>query len=67
MGKRVPVRAKREFADLLRTWRERKRLSQSEAARLLEVPVRTLQNWEIARVMPHPYAHAAILRVISRK
>lgn len=53
MGKRVPQRLKNEFAAELKAWRERRTLTQTEAARRLGLEsVRTLQNWEIARTMP---------------
>jgi putative transcriptional regulator len=36
----------------LKSWRNRKGLSQSQAARVLGVSVRTLQNWEQGRNVP---------------
>lgn len=67
MGKRVPKRAKLEFADELKAWRARKRLTQVEAARVLEVPLKTLQNWEIARTMPTGLGLLTINRIISHR
>lgn len=53
MGKRVPKRLKTEFAKELKAWRERRELTQVEAAKRLGLEsVRTLQNWEVARTMP---------------
>jgi len=53
MGKRVPQRLKTEFAKELKAWRERRELTQVEAAKRLGLEsVRTLQNWEIARTLP---------------
>lgn len=66
MGKRVPQRAKQEFADTLKEWRSNKRLTQVEAAQRLEVPLKTLQNWEIARTMPVGYAYTAIMRILPK-
>jgi DNA-binding transcriptional regulator YiaG len=52
VGKRVTKRSKQEFANKLKAWRERCELSQSQAADRLNLSVRTLQNWEIARTAP---------------
>jgi DNA-binding transcriptional regulator YiaG len=65
MGKRVPKKHKEEFAKELKEWRTRKKLSQSEAAEKLGIPVDTLQNWEIARTMPQGYASAALRKIFS--
>jgi len=40
------------IADELKAWRTRMHLSQEEAARLLEVPVATIRNWEQGRNEP---------------
>jgi DNA-binding transcriptional regulator YiaG len=66
MGKRVPQKAKREFMDALKSWRARNGLSQSEAAERLGVPLKTLQNWEIARTKPQGFAEAALLKIIAK-
>lgn len=65
MGKRVPQREKKQFARELKEWRENKRLTQEDAAKLLGVPsVRTLQNWEIARTMPTGLALVFLRRLL---
>jgi len=66
MGKRVPKKEKKAFAAALKSWREDRKLTQVEAARVLEVPLKTLQNWEIARTKPQGFAHTAILRLLER-
>ena len=43
----------REVAELLKAWRARANLSQSVAAAMLDVPVRTFQGWEAGRNMPY--------------
>jgi DNA-binding transcriptional regulator YiaG len=43
-----------DTANALKSWRERERLSQTEAAIRLGVAVRTLQGWELGRPMPYP-------------
>jgi DNA-binding transcriptional regulator YiaG len=53
MGIRVTKKTKTAFADLLKDWRARRRITQAEASAELGVPLRTLQNWEIARTAPH--------------
>lgn len=50
-------------ARLVRTTRTRLGLTQEDFARRFRVPVRTLQEWEQARVMPPDYA-IAYVRVI---
>lgn len=57
----------KQFAKTLQAWRERKGLTQVEAARKLGISVRTLQNWEIARNMPRGYGLAALLKVIGAR
>jgi transcriptional regulator with XRE-family HTH domain len=43
-----------DAAEILKAWRKRERLSQTEAAIRLGVSVRTLQGWELGRPMPYP-------------
>lgn len=66
MGKRVPKKEKKAFAAVLKAWREERKLTQAEAARVLEVPIKTLQNWESARTKPQGFAHTAILHILER-
>ncbi len=47
-----------------RTLREQTGLSQAELARLMEVSLRTLQNWEQARRQPSGPA-AALLKILA--
>ncbi|MEI6349474.1 MAG: helix-turn-helix transcriptional regulator [Verrucomicrobiota bacterium] len=56
---------KEEFATIMKQFRERRKLTQEEAAADLGVSVRTLQNWEIARNMPNGYGLQAILRTLE--
>jgi len=65
MGKRVSKKSKREFMDALKAWRTANKLSQSQAAERLGVPLKTLQNWEIARTKPQGFACTAIAKIIS--
>jgi DNA-binding transcriptional regulator YiaG len=65
MGKRVTKKSKREFMDALKAWRSANGLSQSQAAERLGVPLKTLQNWEIARTMSQGFGQVAIGRVIE--
>jgi len=41
-------------AELLKQWRDANGFSQSQAAQFLQIPVRTLQNWEQGRAVPYP-------------
>src|SRR5713226_6310198 len=64
MGKRVTKKSKLEFAAALKAWRSTHKLSQSQAAERLGVPLKTLQNWEIARTKPQGFAESALLKMI---
>jgi len=67
MGLRVPERQKDQFARDLKSWRERRRFTQTEAAEFLGVPsVRTLQNWEIGRTRPVGVALGLLRKAIER-
>lgn len=52
------------FAQLLRKWRERHGYSQRDAAVVLKVSKRSLENWEQERAMPQGYGLQAMLEVI---
>lgn len=52
MGKRVSLKQKQQFAEMLKAWRRNRGLSQQGAAKALGIPKRTIQNWEVARTMP---------------
>lgn len=43
---------KKDFAQILKDWRRRRRLSQPDAAAELGVPVASLRNWEQRRSSP---------------
>ena len=49
------------YGDAVRATRDRRNLSQAEAAREIGVSERTLQGWEIADVVPQPRHRRAIL------
>jgi DNA-binding transcriptional regulator YiaG len=53
------------FPATLKRWRRRRGLSQSQAARLLGVPVKSLQNWEHGRNTPGTLARAHLDQLIS--
>ena len=55
------------FAELLRKWRERHGYSQRDAAQVLQVSKRSLQNWEQERAMPQGFGLQAMLEVINRR
>ncbi len=68
MGQRVTQKSKDEFAKLVKEWRERKGLSQSEAAEELGLPSkRTLQNWEIARTRPVGLVYRILQKILQPK
>ncbi len=66
MGKRVTKKSKREFMEALKGWRSDNGFSQSQAAERLGVPLKTLQNWEIARTKPQGFAESALLKIMAK-
>ena len=64
MGIKVTKKSKAEFAGKLKRWRIRENVSQSGAAEILRVPVRTLQNWEIARTKPTAFVERELMKTI---
>lgn len=67
VGKPVPQSVKDEFAKKLKAWRERQKLSQSQAAKKLNININTLQNWEIARTAPPESTRNLLLMVMGGK
>jgi DNA-binding transcriptional regulator YiaG len=55
------------FAQLLRKWRERNGYSQRDAAVVLKVSKRSLENWEQERAMPQGFGLQAMLELIQVK
>ena len=56
-----------KFRKLLKRWREAKGFTQQDAAKHLDVSLRTLQNWEIARNMPRGFGLKALVELLSSK
>lgn len=55
------------FAQLLRKWRDRNGYSQRDAALVLKVSKRSLENWEQERAMPQGFGLHAMLEIIKPK
>lgn len=55
------------FANLLRKWREKNQYSQRDAAEVLKVSKRSLENWEQERAMPQGFGLQAMLEIIQPK
>lgn len=55
------------FADLLRQWRDLHGYSQRDAAKVLKVSKRSLENWEQQRAMPQGFGLQAMLEIIRPK
>ena len=55
------------FADMLRKWRDRNGYSQRDAAEVLKVSKRSLENWEQERAMPQGFGLQAMLEIIQPK
>ena len=54
-----------EFANLLRAWRADNEFSQRDAAQVLGINKRTLENWEQGRAKPNPHA-ALLIRLVEK-
>jgi len=55
------------FAQLLRQWRDRNGYSQRDAAEVLKVSKRSLENWEQERAMPQGFGLQAMVEIIQPK
>lgn len=55
------------FGAAVRKERDRRHLSQQEAAREIGVAVRTLQGWEISDVVPHPKHRRAVIEWLGHE
>lgn len=53
------------FPQTLKRWRRRRGLSQSQAAPVLGVPIKTLQNWEEGRNTPGTLARELIAQKMA--
>lgn len=60
----MPKRLKKNQAEslpvLLKHWREARGLTKADAARKLDIPYRTLQDWELGNRTPRGFALRAI-------
>jgi DNA-binding transcriptional regulator YiaG len=54
------------FADTIRSERQRLNLTQAEAAAVLEVPARTLWEWEHGKTTPLPVAQEGVIARLKR-
>ena len=55
----------RDFANALVAWRERNDYTQKQAAEMLGVSRRSLENWEQERAMPQGFGLTAMLKIIQ--
>jgi len=55
----------RDFANALVAWRERNDYTQKQAAEMLGVSKRSLENWEQERAMPQGFGLKAMLDFIE--
>lgn len=55
-----------DFARVLKAYRMREGVTQAQASAQLGVPLRTWQNWEIARNLPPSFALAALLDLLDQ-
>lgn len=55
-----------DFALLLKNWREENEFSQRDAACVLGIKKRTLENWEQERATPQGYGLTALVRKLRQ-
>lgn len=53
------------FAERLKAAREDAKLTQQGLAYLLEIPRRTIQDWEAGKMVPPPYVQRLVLKEIK--
>lgn len=65
----IPMTATKQkpFATKLREARSRSGLSQSQAAKQCNVPVKTFQNWEQDRATPSPIIQEFVLKKLANQ
>jgi putative transcriptional regulator len=61
----MPSSANDMMKTKLKNWRKALGLSQTQAAKRLEVPLATLRNWEQGRNEPIGFAQVALLKIIN--
>jgi DNA-binding transcriptional regulator YiaG len=54
------------FANLVRAWRLKHKLKKTEASRVLKIPYRTFQNWELGTHEPRGLGRRLIIEKLSR-
>lgn len=54
------------FPKLVVAWRDKRKLNRAEAAKLLDVPYRTLQDWEAGLRKPRGIALKLITKKLAR-
>lgn len=55
-----------DFAKLVTAWRTRRKLNRAEAARLLDIPYRTIQDWEAGLRRPRGIALKLLTKRLGR-
>ena len=53
------------FAERLKEARKASKLTQQGLAYLLEIPRRTIQDWEAGKMVPPPYVQRLVLKEIK--
>ena len=57
-----PRKTNMKFSTALKSWRKKRKVSQSQAATQLGVSIRTLQSWEIEAREPHEITQIELKR-----
>ena len=61
----MAAKRKPKFCEVVRRWRESRKLSKVEAARKLGIPYRTLQDWELGNRTPRGFARRLITQKLT--
>lgn len=59
-------RTQQTFGQLVRAWRERRKLSRVDASRKLGIPLRTLEDWEYGKRTPRGIARQLLIARLAR-
>jgi DNA-binding transcriptional regulator YiaG len=54
------------FAELVKRWRQKHELTRADASRRLEVPYRTLEDWEAGKREPKGIALRLLIKLFGK-
>lgn len=64
---RAKIKLNGDFGQLARKWRAARKLTRADAARLLGIPYRTLEDWEAGKRTPRGIARTVMTEKFSKR